>query len=140
MQDMQEIDYSKLKVLIVDDVLLNIKVVEKMISRYKFQIRTASNGQQALQAIKEEQPDLILLDLMMPIMDGFETLRRIRAGEAGNPNVIVIILSALNSEKDIIRGMSLKANDFITKPVIMQRLHNIIDKHLQANIEQLNLS
>ena len=127
---MANIDYTKIKTLLVDDVALNIKVVEKMISPFKFQVRTASNGEQALKAIAEEQPDLILLDLMMPIMDGFETLQRIRAGEAGDPNVVVIILSALNSEKDIIRGMNLGANDFITKPVIMQRLNNVIEKHL----------
>ena len=128
---MANIDYTKIKTLLVDDVALNIKVVEKMISPFKFQIRTASNGEQALKAIAEEQPDLILLDLMMPIMDGFETLQRIRAGEAGDPNVLILILSALNSEKDIIRGMNLGANDFITKPVIMQRLNNVIEKHLQ---------
>jgi CheY-like chemotaxis protein len=132
---MANIDYTKIKTLLVDDVALNIKVVEKMISPFKFQIRTASNGEQALKAIAEEQPDLILLDLMMPIMDGFETLQRIRAGEAGDPNVVVIILSALNSEKDIIRGMNLGANDFITKPVIMQRLNNVIEKHLQEKFK-----
>ena len=132
---MANIDYTKIKTLLVDDVALNIKVVEKMISPLKFQVRTASNGEQALKAIAEEQPDLILLDLMMPIMDGFETLQRIRAGEAGDPNVVVIILSALNSEKDIIRGMNLGANDFITKPVIMQRLNNVIEKHLQEKFK-----
>ena len=132
---MANIDYTKIKTLLVDDVALNIKVVEKMISPFKFQVRTASNGEQALKAIAEEQPDLILLDLMMPIMDGFETLQRIRAGEDGDPNVVVIILSALNSEKDIIRGMNLGANDFITKPVIMQRLNNVIEKHLQEKFK-----
>ena len=132
---MANIDYTKIKTLLVDDVALNIKVVEKMISPFKFQIRTASNGEQALKAIAEEQPDLILLDLMMPIMDGFETLQRIRAGEAGDPNVLILILSALNAEKDIIRGMNLGANDFITKPVIMQRLNNVIEKHLQEKFK-----
>lgn len=132
---MANIDYTKIKTLLVDDVALNIKVVEKMISPFKFQIRTASNGEQALKAIAEEQPDLILLDLMMPIMDGFETLQRIRAGEAGDPNVLILILSALNSEKDIIRGMNLGANDFITKPVIMQRLNNVIEKHLHEKFK-----
>ena len=132
---MANIDYTKIKTLLVDDVALNIKVVEKMISPFKCQIRTASNGEQALKAIAEEQPDLILLDLMMPIMDGFETLQRIRAGEAGDPNVLILILSALNSEKDIIRGMNLGANDFITKPVIMQRLNNVIEKHLQEKFK-----
>ena len=132
---MANIDYTKIKTLLVDDVALNIKVVEKMISPFKFQIRTASNGEQALKAIAEEQPDLILLDLMMHIMDGFETLQRIRAGEAGDPNVLILILSALNSEKDIIRGMNLGANDFITKPVIMQRLNNVIEKHLQEKFK-----
>ena len=132
---MANIDYTKIKTLLVDDVALNNKVVDKMISSFKFQVRTVSNGEQALKAIAEEQPDLILLDLMMPIMDGFETLQRIRAGEAGDPNVVVIILSALNSEKDIIRGMNLGANDFITKPVIMQRLNNVIEKHLQEKFK-----
>ena len=132
---MANIDYTKIKTLLVDDVALNIKVVEKMISPFKFQIRTASNGEQALKAIAEEQPDLILLDLMMPIMEGFETLQRIRAGEAGDPNVLILILSALNSEKDIIRGLNIGANDFITKPGIMQRLNNVIEKHLQEKFK-----
>ena len=128
---MADIDYSKIKVLLVDDVTLNIKVVEKMLSRYGFQIRTASNGEQAIKAILEEQPDLMLLDLLMPIMDGFEVLRRVRAGEAGDPKMSIVILSALNSEKDIVRGFDLGANDFVTKPVIMQRLYNVVETQIK---------
>ena len=128
---MTTIDYTQTKVLIVDDIELNLKVVEKMMSRYKCQIRTAHNGQEAIDSISQQQPDLIILDLLMPGIDGFEVLRRIRAGEAGDPETIVIILSALNSEQDIVRGFDLGANDFITKPVIMQRLYNVVETQLK---------
>lgn len=126
-----EIDYSKIKVLVVEDNILNLKVVLKMLSRYKFQTKVAADGAEAIQAIAEEQPDLILLDLIMPNIDGFEVLRRVRAGEAGDPDVKVVILSALNSESDIIRGYELGANDFITKPIIMQRLFNVVETQVE---------
>jgi len=125
-----EPDYSKVKVLIVEDNNLNLKVVMKMLSRYKFQIREARDGQEALEAIAEEQPDLILLDLLMPRVDGFEVLTKVRAGKAGDPNVKIVILSALNSEQDIVRGYELGANDFITKPIIMQRLFNVVETQI----------
>lgn len=128
---MQNIDYTQFKVLIVDDVALNVKVVEKMLARYKFQISIARNGQEAIEVIKAQQPDLVLLDLMMPIVDGFEVLNQIRAGKLGNPKMAVVILSALSSSEDIARGLSLGANDFITKPIIMQRLYNVVETQIK---------
>ena len=128
---MQNIDYTQFKVLIVDDVALNVKVVEKMLARYKFQISIARNGQEAIEVIKAQQPDLVLLDLMMPIIDGFEVLNQIRAGKLGNPKLAVVILSALSSSEDIARGLSLGANDFITKPIIMQRLYNVVETQIK---------
>lgn len=74
----QDRDYSAYNVLAVDDIPLNILLVQKMLKRFNFKLRTASGGQQALDMIGQEKPDLILLDLMMPVIDGFEVIRRLR--------------------------------------------------------------
>lgn len=123
------IDVDKLKVLIVDDVPLNILLVRKMLSQYTFQIQTATNGQAALDIISSDTPDLVLLDLMMPGIDGFEVIERVRAFEK-TKNLPIIILSALNSEADIVRGMQLGANDFVNKPIIMEKLLNSVAKQI----------
>ena len=90
-------DYSKYNVLAVDDIPLNILLVQKMLSRFNFNLRTASGGQQALDAVAQEKPDLILLDLMMPGIDGFEVIRRLRANP-DTADIRIVILSALNSK------------------------------------------
>lgn len=123
-------DYSKYNVLVVDDVPLNLKLVTKMLARFEFRIRTAANGLQALDAVKEELPDLILLDILMPAMDGFEVLKILRANPA-TEKVRVVILSALNSNEDIVKGYNLGANDFITKPIIMEKPLNCVATQLQ---------
>lgn len=119
------IDVDSLSVLIVDDVPLNVILIKKMLSPYTFEIRTASNGQAALDAIAEKKVDLVLLDLMMPIMDGFEVIRRLRAADE-TKDLPIIILSALNSEQDISKGFQLGANDFINKPIILEKLINSV--------------
>lgn len=114
----------------VDDVPLNVRLVTKMLSRFNFTIRTAANGLEALEAVQQQKPDLILLDVLMPLMDGFEMLKILRA----NPDtekIRVVILSALNTNEDIVKGYNLGANDFITKPIIMEKLVNCVDTQLQ---------
>ncbi|MDO4214334.1 MAG: response regulator [Bacteroidales bacterium] len=117
-------------VLIVDDVPLNVLLIQKMLSKQPYELRTANNGQQALDAIAAEKPDLILLDLMMPGIDGFEVLRRVRSNPE-TAEIAVVILSALNSNEDIVKGFDMGANDFITKPIIMQRLLSSVSTQLQ---------
>ena len=117
----QQYDYSKYNVLAVDDIPLNLVLVQKMLSRFNFQMRTAANGQLALDAVAEKKPDLILLDLMMPGIDGFEVIRRLRANPA-TADIQIIILSALNSNEDVVKGFNVGANDFIMKPIIMEKL------------------
>lgn len=124
------IDFTKYNVLAVDDVPLNLLLVEKMLARFKFRIRKASGGRQALEEISQEKPDLILLDLMMPEIDGFEVLRRVRENPETS-GIRVVILSALNSTEDIVRGYQMGANDFITKPIIMEKLVNCVATQLQ---------
>lgn len=117
----QEHDYSRYNVLAVDDIPLNLVLVQKMLSRFNFKMRTASGGQEALDAVAQEKPDLILLDLMMPGIDGFEVIRRLRE-DPGTADIQIVILSALNSNEDVIKGFNAGANDFIMKPIIMEKL------------------
>lgn len=129
---MSEIEYSRYTVMIVDDVPLNILLINKMLNRFPFKaILSAGNGQKALEMLENEHVDIVLLDLMMPVMDGFEVLRRIRANEALS-NTKVVIVSALNSDADVAKGFELKANDFLTKPIIMDRLCKSINTQIEA--------
>lgn len=126
----QDHDYSKYNVLAVDDIPINLLLVQKMLARYNFTLRTAANGQQALDAIAEQKPDLILLDLMMPVVDGFEVIRRLKE-DPETADINIVILSALNSNEDVVKGFSLGANDFIMKPIIMERLLTCVSTQLQ---------
>ncbi len=133
------INVESLNVLVVDDVPLNILLIKKMLSQYTFQLRTANGGQAALDAVAQKMPDLMLLDLMMPGIDGFEVIRRLRADEK-TKDLPIIILSALNSEQDISKGFQLGANDFINKPIIMEKLLSSVTTQLNlaAAKKQLN--
>lgn len=121
----QNLDLSDYKVLAVDDIPLNLLLIQKMLSKLNFKIKTASNGRTALESIAKERPDLILLDLMMPEIDGFEVIKRLRENPE-TADIKIIILSALNSSDDIVKGFNLGANDFITKPIIMEKLLNCV--------------
>ena len=127
----QDHDYSKYNVLAVDDIPLNLLLVQKMLSRFNFKMRTASGGQQALDAIEQDKPDLILLDLMMPGIDGFEVIRRLRENPA-TADIRIVILSALNSNEDVVKGFNVGANDFIMKPIIMEKLLTCVITQLQV--------
>ncbi len=126
----QDHDYSRFNVLAVDDIPLNLLLVQKMLSRFNFKIRTATGGQQALDAVAELKPDLILLDLMMPGIDGFEVIRRIRENPE-TADIQIVILSALNSQEDVVKGFNAGANDFIMKPIIMEKLLTCVVTQLQ---------
>ena len=126
----QDHDFSQFSVLAVDDIPLNLLLVEKMLSRFNFKFRKATNGQLALDAVAQEKPDLILLDLMMPGIDGFEVIRRLRANPE-TADIQIVILSALTSNEDIIKGFDVGANDFIMKPIIMEKLLTCVVTHLQ---------
>lgn len=114
------------KILIVDDVPLNIVVVHKMLNNLPFEFITASNGEQAMKCIREQQPDLMFLDLLMPIADGFTVLKEVRAGNCGDKDMPIVVLSALNGSP-ISKAMELGATDYLTKPVMMTRLIKIVE-------------
>ena len=126
----QSHDYSQFNVLAVDDIPLNLLLVQKMLSKFNFSLRTAANGQQALDAVAAQKPDLILLDLMMPGIDGFEVIRRLRANPE-TADIQIVILSALNSNEDVVKGFNVGANDFIMKPIIMEKLLTCVVTQMQ---------
>lgn len=117
------INASEVKVLIVDDIPLNVMLIEKMLKKFGFVILKANSGHDALKLIESEKPHLMFLDLMMPGMSGYDVLENVRQNISGE-QLPIVILSALNSNDDIAKAMNLGANDFITKPVVMERLHN----------------
>lgn len=130
-----EIDQTQLTILIVDDIPLNVLLIRKMLGKFKFNLLTANNGQAALDTIAAQPVDLVLLDLMMPGVDGYEVLKRLRA-DAKTKELAVVILSALNSSDDVTKGFQLGANDFITKPIIMDRLLTCVASQVNQIWEQ----
>ena len=104
------------KVLIVDDELFNIDYLQQELEECNYDLVTAYNGTEALQKIKQELPDLVLLDLMMPVMDGFAVLRQVKA-DPDMRDIPVIIISAANNSRSIVKGIKLGAEDYITKPI-----------------------
>ena len=116
-----EINPSEYKILIVDDVMSNVLLLKVLLTNEKFAIATASNGRQAMEQVEKENPDLVLLDVMMPDMSGFEVAQHLKS----NPNtadIPIIFLTALNSTADIVKGFQVGANDFISKPFNKEEL------------------
>lgn len=116
------------KVLIVDDVPLNRLMVRKMLGTFGLEIMEANNGLEALEALRHFEADVILLDLMMPVMDGFEMLRILRANPL-TARIPVIVLSALNTNEDIVAAYNAGANDFVTKPILFEKLLSSVSAH-----------
>jgi two-component system, cell cycle response regulator len=116
------------RVLVVDDILANVKLLEARLSAEYFEVLTAFNGQEALDILETEHVDVVLLDAMMPGMDGFEVCRRMRQ-TARTMHVPVIMVTALDQPTDKIHGLKAGADDFLTKPVdevaLISRVRNL---------------
>jgi DNA-binding response OmpR family regulator len=100
------------KILVVDDEPRYLRLMEANLQIEGYEVIQAFNGQQAVEMVGQERPDLVLLDVMMPVLDGFQALERIR-GFATTP---IIIVSAKGQEQDRVRGLDLGADDYILKP------------------------
>src|SRR3979409_839112 len=104
------------RILVVDDVPANVKLLEARLSAEYFDVLTASNGAEALDICTRSECDIILLDVMMPDMDGFEVCRRLKSNPATH-FVPVVIVTALDSPADRVRGLEAGADDFPAKAV-----------------------
>lgn len=128
------------KILIVDDVSKNIQILGNILSQKKFQIAYAQSGQQALDICKTQDFDLILLDIMMPGMDGYEVCKRLKKNPSTS-EIPIIFLTAKADMDSIIKGFDMGGQDYITKPFNAAELMARVDNHLliKRQREQLKL-
>ena len=116
-----QINPAEFKLLVVDDVQTNVLLLKALLSKDGYGILVANNGQEALEVIRNENPDLILLDVMMPGMDGFEVAERLKSEEY-RCEIPIIFLTALDDTQSIVNGFKLGAGDFISKPFRKEEL------------------
>ena len=117
------------RILIVDDIPTNVRLLEARLTAEYYEVLTASSGAQALAICAESDIDIVLLDVMMPEMDGFEVCRRLKA-DPKTQHVPVLMITALDQPSDRVKGLEVGADDFITKPVddmqLMARVKSLI--------------
>ena len=104
------------RVLIVDDILANVRLLQARLEAEYFEVVTASSGQAALDICARERVDVVLLDVMMPGLDGFEVCRRLKS-QAQTLHIPVVMVTALDQPSDRVQGLESGADDFLTKPV-----------------------
>ena len=121
---------NKYKVLIVDDIPENIQTLGEMIKDFDLDVKIAEGGQEAIDIIDSCTPDIILLDLMMPRVNGWDVIDHVRKKYSKN-EMVIIVVSLLNNKDNIDECYELGVNDYITKPVIKARLTSSIESHLR---------
>jgi two-component system, cell cycle response regulator len=123
-------DLAGMKILVVDDVPINIEVLFQTLKSRNYQISMANNGAHALELIPKLQPDLILLDIMMPVMDGIETCKRLKADESTR-DIPVIFITAKGRSEDVVEGFNAGGLDYITKPFQLEEVISRVETHLK---------
>lgn len=125
------------KVLIVDDTEENIDILIEALGN-EYDITVAMDGETALESLKEEIPDVILLDIMMPDMDGYEVCRCIRENKQFS-KVPIIFLTAITDIESKAKGLELGAVDYITKPFDIFEVKNKVNNHLYLKLMEMHL-
>ena len=120
------------RILVIEDAPANIQTISAILKQEGYQISVATNGRQGLEALERIRPDLILLDIMMPEMDGFETCRRIKAADAWR-DIPLIFLTAKTDTADIVQGFELGAVDYVAKPFNAHELLARVKTHLTVD-------
>ena len=126
------------RILIVDDTQKNIQVLGTVLRKEDYQINVAQNGLQALESVEKVKPDLILLDVMMPELDGFETCKRLKESSQ-TKDIPVIFLTAKTETEDIVKGFELGGVDYVTKPFNTTELLVRVNTHLTLYHLQMKL-
>lgn len=120
---------EKKKILLVDDSSTTLMMEKMILSQEAYDLVTASDGEEALLKAAQERPDLILLDVVMPKMDGFEACRRLRQEEATR-EIPVIMVTTRGEAQNVEQGYALGCNDYVTKPInsleLMTKVNNLL--------------
>jgi phosphoserine phosphatase RsbU/P len=133
---------TNFKILIVDDEPFNVDYLEQELDELEYDTVSACNGREALEKVQSESPDLILLDIMMPVMDGFEVLSHLKSNP-GTRDLPVIVISANTDLKSVVKGIRMGAEDYLPKPfedtLLRARISSSLEKKRLRDIEQLYL-
>jgi len=128
------------KILIADDNLQNVELLEAYLGEIDCEIQTAYDGEETLLSVDEFAPDLLLLDVMMPKLSGFEVCRKLRANPATR-DTLILMVTALNEASDFERGVQAGTDDFLTKPVnkveLLCRVRSLLRvRHLKSQLDR----
>lgn len=120
------------RVLVVDDHMATLQLVKSALEGEGMQVRTATNGAECLLSVHEEKPDLVILDVMMPVMDGFQTLHILQQSEETR-EIPVIMLTARSSDLDVAHGWRSGVASYLTKPFSLDQLVGMTKRVLEAS-------
>jgi len=138
-QDREVTRVAKGRILVVDDEIYIVHILDFSLGMEGYEVLTASDGEQALETAQREQPDLIVLDIMMPKLDGYETCKALKSKEETR-DIPVILLSAKGRNVDQKTGFEVGADDYITKPFsprkLVERIHAILGQPNRQDVEQ----
>jgi two-component system alkaline phosphatase synthesis response regulator PhoP len=128
------------RILIADDNLQNVELLEAYLSDFDCEIRTAGDGEETLRMVEEFAPDLLLLDIMMPRLSGFEVCKKLRSNPK-TKELLILMVTALNEASDFERGVQAGTDDFLTKPVnkieLLCRIRSILRvRHLKTQLDR----
>ncbi len=128
------------KILIADDNLQNVELLEAYLAEVDCEIRTAHDGEETLKVVAEFAPDLLLLDVMMPRLSGFEVCKKLRSNPA-TKDLLILMVTALNEAADFERGVQAGTDDFLTKPVnkveLLCRIRSLLRvRHLKSQLDR----
>ena len=133
---------AKQKVLVVDDEEDILELLKFNLSREGYQVPCAASGEQALGLVRSERPDLIVLDLMLPGIDGLEVTRRLK-NDPNTKNLPIVMLTAKGDEADIVTGLELGADDYITKPfsprILIARIRAVLRRRIKGQTEETSV-
>lgn len=119
---------DKLRILIVDDIPTNVKLISAIIKKQNTEFETAENGKEALEKVESFKPQIVLLDLMMPDVSGWDIIKAIRE-KYTKEQIAIIVTSAITDHDNITECYDLGVNDYVAKPIVPDRLLNTIHVH-----------
>jgi signal transduction histidine kinase len=122
-------DTAKADILIVDDTPNNLRLLTQILAEQNYKVRAVLNGERALRAVASDPPDVILLDIMMPVMNGYEVCKHLQADEATR-DIPIIFISALDATEDKVRALEVGGVDYVTKPFQVEEVVARVETHL----------